>query len=113
MDAQDIQDLFLGECSALILGIRNPGSDHRAGQHPGQHPPVLLILCILYIHLRKNTDPRYRFSASPTHRSATPRQGGSDPVLSPETLPPGAGSRCTVYLCVTGMQKVSASSQAK
>ena len=34
-------------------------------------------------------------------------------ALSPATFSLESGSRCTVYLWVTGMQKVSASSQAK
>ena len=61
----------------------------------------------------KNNDPRYRSGVPPPHQSATPRQGRRDPVLSPTIFPSGAGSRCTVYFWVTGMQKVSASSQAK
>ena len=56
IDAQDIQDLVLGVCGVLILGIRNPASDNLVGQHPVQQPFVLLILLILCIDVQKSTD---------------------------------------------------------
>lgn len=58
IDAQDIQDLVLGVCSALILGICNPASDNLVGQHPVQQPFILFILFILCIDVKKSTDSR-------------------------------------------------------
>lgn len=60
----------------------------------------------------QNNDPGYRSGVPPTHQASP---GGKSPSreLFPEPFFPGSGSRYTVYLWVTGMQKVSASSQAK
>ena len=49
----------MGSLQCPDPGIRNPASDHLAGQHPVQQPFVLLILCILCIDVQKN-DPRCR-----------------------------------------------------
>ena len=46
IDAQDIRDMVLGIWCPVILGICNPGPDHRLSRLLVGEPHLLTILCI-------------------------------------------------------------------
>ena len=124
MDEQDGQDLISAVVRPVLLVIRTPATDQRSAVLRTRRVRELSrecggSKCRSANAKRNSTQWRFSLARTPldptslTAAKAAPTLSRGRQPIGNKAFPQRSGSRCTVYLWVTGMQKVSASSQAK